>query len=155
MLTGDLRTFIDYFRTFCTNHPDLKFFMFGGVEKGIEAARSFPDFDYPLLWLEEPIINTTDNTMNHVNDKFMVGVTALLRAPGDNLEAQIDAYTKSLQIITDLQAKLRKDRRAGLIQVELEGQRKLPVSQLWIDGHYGFRLEFGMDLNINATIYGS
>ena len=154
MLEGNLHSFIDYFRDYAAAHPDIKFFCFGGVEKGITHARSFEQFDYPFMWLEEPVINTLDNTMNHVNDRFMVGVSVLLKARTDDLDDQINAYAKSLQIVTDLQAKLRKDRRAGLIDTELEGQKKLPVSQLWADSHYGFRLEFNLDLNINATIYG-
>jgi hypothetical protein len=155
MLKGDLKTFIDYFRKFAEAHPDLTFFCFGSVEKGISFARSFEGFGYPLLWLEEPIIHTTDNGASHVNDRFSVGVSVLITAPGDESEAQIDAYAQSLQIITDLQAKLRKDRKAGLINIELEGQKKFPVSSLWMDSHYGFRLEFFMDMNINFTIYGS
>ena len=154
MLNANLRTFIDYFKTFTHDHPDLKFFCFGSVEKGISFARSLPEFDYPMLWLEEPVVNTLDNTMAQVNDRFIVGISCLIIAPLDDNEAQIDAYGKAYQIITDLQAKLRRDRRAGTIDVEFEGQKKYPVSQLWADGHFGFRLEFGLDLNINATIYG-
>jgi hypothetical protein len=153
MLTGNLLTFIQYFRGFADAHPDIKFFMFGSVEKGMSFARSLPDFDYPFLWLEEPVIQTIDNSAAHVNDRFRVGISSLQLAPLDDNDAQINAYALGLQIITDLQCKLRKDQRAGLIHVDLEGQRKEPVSQLWADGHYGFRLEFEFDMNINAKVY--
>lgn len=153
MLTGDLKTFIDYFRTFAANHPDLKFFCFGSVEKGITFARSFDDFGYPLLWLEEPIVNTLDNGAAHVIDRFSVGLSVLVQAPGDNFDAQVDAYALSYKVVTDLQGQLRKDRKAGLIEVELTNQKKYPVSQLWVDGHYGFRLEVDLDMSINFKIY--
>ncbi|RAJ94199.1 hypothetical protein LX87_04084 [Larkinella arboricola] len=153
MLTGTLHTFIQYFRTFADAHPSVKFFMFGSVEKGMAFARSLPDFDYPFLWLEEPVIVTQDNDAAHVNDRFRVGVSVLQIAPLDDNEAQIDAYALGLQIVTDLQHKLRKDRKKGLIHTDLLGQRKEPISQLWADGHYGFRLEFEFDMNINANVY--
>lgn len=153
MLNANLKTFSDYFKAFATGHPDLKFFCFGSVEKGIAFARSLEEFDYPFLWLEEPVATTIDNGAAHINDRFSVGITALVTAPLDDNDAQIDAYSLGYQIVTDLQAKMRADRKAGIIDMELEGQRKYPVSQLWVDGNFGFRLELLMDLNINATIY--
>lgn len=154
MLNGNLKSFIDYFRTFATEHPDLNFFCFGSVEKGLTFARSFDGFGYPLLWLEEPMVNTLDNGAAHVNDRFSVGASVLIKAPLDDANAQIDAYAQSYQIITDLQGRLRRDRKAGLIDVELTNQKKYPVSQLWLDSHYGFRLECDLDMNINFKIYG-
>ncbi len=153
MLSGDLQTFIQYFRQWATAHPDVKFFLFGSVEKGMSFARSLPEFDYPFIWLEEPVIVTVDNDAAHVNDRFRVGISALAQAPLDDNDAQIEAYARGPSIMTDLQLKLRQDRRKAIIHCELNGQRKEPVSQLWADGHFGFRLEFEFDMNINATVY--
>ncbi|GAB3903879.1 hypothetical protein GCM10028803_33020 [Larkinella knui] len=45
MLSGDFLSYVDYFRQWASAHPDLKFFLYGGVEKGLDYARSFPNFD--------------------------------------------------------------------------------------------------------------
>lgn len=153
MIAGDLKSFIKYFKDFASQHPDIKFFMFGSVEKGMTFARSLPEFAYPFMWLEEPVIATMDNQASHINDRYSVGVSIFRVAPLDNQDAQIDAYADCLTNVTQLQAKLRTDRKAGLIDVELNGQTKESTSQLWADGNYGFRLGFFIEFNINAQIF--
>lgn len=153
MLAGDLKSYINYFKSWATENPGINFFAFGSVEKGIDFARSLPDFDYPFCWLEQPVISSIDNDASHLNERYYTGICILLKAPLDDQQAQIDAYADALAFTENLHWQLRKDRKAGLIQFDTNTVKKESVSQLWIDGHYGFRMELQIDLNQNAVLF--
>ncbi|GAB3256137.1 hypothetical protein GCM10027347_17760 [Larkinella harenae] len=152
MLNGDLKTYIQYFQAWAEAHADIRFFCFGSVEKGIEFARSLPDFNYPFCWLEQPIIQPTDNGAMHLNERFQTGICILIKAAPDDHQAQIDAYDLSLSTLTDLHAKLIRDHRKNRIQLDPNSLRKEPVDQLWVDSHYGYRMEFTLELNNNNRL---
>lgn len=152
MTQGTLSNFIDYFRTWADAHPDVRFFLFGGVEKGIEHARSNPDLEYPMIWLEEPSTYTSDNEAGHLLETYQVGITALQYAPSDDHEAQVAACDQTLRILYNLQKKLRDDNRNNKIVCSLNGMKKEPISQLWFDSHYGYRLELIVSFNLNTFL---
>lgn len=152
MIPGDLLSFVAYFRSWADAHPDVSFFLFGSAELGISYARSMPDFDYPAVWLEQPVIESRDNDAAQLNEIYYVGISVLLTAPGDDPQAQTEAYAKALRIVYDLQKKLKQDRKAGLLTFDWNGMKKEAISQLWADNHYGFRLEVPVDFNLNAIL---
>ncbi|RAJ92208.1 hypothetical protein LX87_05176 [Larkinella arboricola] len=153
MIIGDLKSYINYFKAWADASPEVKFFCFGSVEKGIEFARSLPDFDYPFAWLEQPILQPWDNGAGHLCLRYNTGFTILQKAPQDENEKQIDAYAESLALLTDLMGKLMKDNNKGLIHFDLNSLKIESVNQLWIDSHYGFRMEVQLDLNINSRLF--
>lgn len=153
MVAGDLKSYIDYFRIWADAHPDLKFFMFGSVEKGLEFARSFPDFNYPFAWLEQPVVMPGNNGAGFFVNSYHTGLSVLLKAKLDNNQDQIDAYAKSLAILTDLQAKLIKDHKAAKLQFDVNTMKIESINQLWVDGHFGFRLELVLELRVNSSSF--
>ncbi|MGA0558279.1 hypothetical protein ACO2Q8_16590 [Larkinella sp. VNQ87] len=153
MIIGDLKSYIDYFQAWAEARPDIKFFCFGSVEKGIEYARSLPDFDYPFCWLEQPVLQPKDNGAGHLCLQYITGISVLLQAPLDDQQAQIDAYAASLATLTDLMGKLMVDNNRALIHFDLNSLKIESVNQLWIDSHYGFRMEVSLDLNINTRLF--
>lgn len=152
MITGTLTNFVDYFRTWADQDADVRFFLFGGVEKGVEVARSHPDFDYPMCWLEEPMITTLDNGAGDYSELYQVGITVLGEAPDDDYEKQLQVQQLALTILYRLQKQLRLDNRNGKLICELSGMKKEPISQLWLDNHRGWRLELQCTFNLNAFL---
>ena len=152
MQTGTLSNYIDYYRTWAENDPDVRFFLFGGVEKGIDVARSHDGFDYPFVWLEQPTILTEDNDMANLNEVFLSGISVLCIADQSDLQAQIDAYDKALQILYRIQQKMYRDNRHGDVVCDLSRMKKEAISQLWLDAHYGWRLEFTCSFNLNIFL---
>lgn len=152
MIPGDLLSYINYFKDWANDHPDVRFFCFGSAELGLAYARSLPNFEYPFVWLEQPVIESMDNEASQFNEAFVTGITVLYKAPGDKPDKQVDAYANALKIIYDLQAKMKKDRKRSLINFEWNGMKKEAVNQLWADNHYGFRLEVRLEFNINALL---
>ncbi|RRB13795.1 hypothetical protein [Larkinella knui] len=153
MIVGDLKSYIKYFQDWADATPEIKFFCFGSVEKGIEFARSLPDFDYPFCWLEQPVLQPSDNGAGHLCLRYFTGISILIKAPIDELEQQIDAYADSLTILNDLMAKLMKDNNRALIHFDLNTLKLESINQLWIDAHYGYRMEVQLDLNINTRLF--
>lgn len=152
MLTGSLLNYVGYFEQWAEADEEVKFFLFGSVEKGIEVARGHPKFDYPFAWLEEPGIVTDDNGAGHLNEIYQGGLCILIYAPPDDYDAQLVAQDTALKILYRLQQKLRADNRKGTLQCELRGMKKEPISQLWVDNHRGWRLQFDCVMNLNAYL---
>ncbi|PMD97667.1 hypothetical protein BWI97_08645 [Siphonobacter sp. BAB-5405] len=152
MISGDLVSYINYFKFWADAHPDVNFFTFGSVEKGATYAVSQPGFAYPFVWLEQPIIQSLDNDASHFNEIYHTGITVLIHADLDDFDAQIQAYAKSLQILHSLQAKMKKDRKRGELNFDWNQIKKEAVNQLWMDSHYGWRMEIPLELNINPLL---
>jgi len=152
MINGDLLSFVNYFQAWADNNPDVKFFMYGSVEKGIEYARGFEDFDYPFVWLEQPTISLEDNGMSNFSMQYLSGISVLIQAPLDDRPAQIIASDKSLRIMMDLLKKINHDRKDGILMGEIDGSKIEAVSQLWVDSNFGWRLEFKPILNVNKYL---
>lgn len=152
MLQGDLRSFIAYFEEWAENHDTLKFFVFGSVEKGMDYARGFEDFAYPLAWLEAPNIVPDENETGNVNDVFNGGISILVHAPLDDKAAQIEAQALALDVLYSLRKKIRHDLHNGLIEYEYNKMRLDPVLQIWNESHYGYRLEMEIAFNVNHLI---
>ena len=153
ILSGDFASYVDYFRQWSDTHPDLKFFLYGGVEKGMDYARSFPDFDYPLAWLEQPIILPGDNFAANHMAVYKTGLSVLVQAPLDDNDAQVAAYGQSFRIMLSLLKKLRLDNRSKTILCDLNSIRLEAVSLLWVDSHYGWRMEMNVEMNLNEFLY--
>lgn len=153
MINGTFNDYKNYFKNFATDDTDVKFFFYGGVEKGLDYARGFEGFDYPFLWLEQPVIMARDNEAANNNLAFYTGLTVLKNADLSNNEAQEQAYHDTLEIVKRLLKKMRVDNRNKLIFFDLNTAKIEAVSQLWSDSAYGWRLEIIIELNINPDLY--
>jgi hypothetical protein len=148
----DLRTFINYVKAWADPDQDLKYFQYGGIERGLAFARGHEDFAYPFAWLEQPVIVSEDNEMGNTNEEFVCGLSVLYNYDGSEHEAYIDAQANALKILYRFQKKMRHDVNDGKIVTTIRGMKKEPVSDLWIDKHAGYRLEFRLSLNANRLL---
>ena len=153
LLSADLESFIDYFKRFTENHADLRYFLYGGVELGIQYATGADNFDYPFAWLEQPLILTDDNDMGQLMEVYY-GAISIIYAPAlDSLEEQIRAEINSVRICYDLQKQMKKDNREkGFISCELKEMKKDAVDRGWANNHHGWRLQFELHMNANGLL---
>lgn len=149
---NDLRTFIDYVRDWAEPDPGIKYFQYGGIERGIAFARGHEKFGYPFAWLEQPVILSDDNDMGNTQEEFLCGLSVLIHYDGSDHEAYIDAQADALKVLYRFQKKIRHDVNDGKIVATIKGMKKEPVSDLWIDKHAGYRLEFRLSINANSLL---
>lgn len=152
MLSGDLLSFVDYFEKWAEAHPDLKFFLFGCVEKGMEYARGHEDFTYPFAWLEQPSIIPFDNEASNLIDVFSAGIAVLFKVPPGDRKEQVIAQARSLAVLYDLRKKFRHDVSEGLIECEFNKMRLDPLIQVGTESQYGYRLEMEIGFNVNHLV---
>ena len=52
LLSADFESYINYFKTFAEGHAAVQYFLYGGVELGIQYATGGEGFAYPFMWLK-------------------------------------------------------------------------------------------------------
>ncbi|TAF48684.1 MAG: hypothetical protein EAZ63_03800 [Runella slithyformis] len=152
IILNDLNTFVNYFRAWADAQPAVKFFLYGGIEKGMAAARGHDDFGYPIMWLEQPVIYSDDNGFANTNEEFYFGISVLQQYEPGNSASYLAAQSEALSILHDLQKKIRHDNADGRIVATVNGNKKEALSDLWIDKHTGFRLEMKIQFNANSLL---
>ncbi len=152
MINGDLAGYINYFERFAEQHEKIKFFHFGQVEKGITFARGLPGFGYPFLWLEQPEILTFDNGAAQMLEIYLGGVVVLQHGNLSDVNLNRQAYIDSINVLYDLQKQMRLDARTAKLVCSLSDFKKEAVSTLWADAHYGWRMEFRAEYNLNFRV---
>lgn len=153
LLSADLESFIQYFKDFAQNHPQLNYFLYGGVELGIQYATGAEGFAYPFAWLEQPQILTDDNNAGQLTEIYLGGFSIIFAPPLDSLEEQIQAEIDAVRICYDLQKQMKVDnRKKGFISCELKNMKKDAVDRAWANNHHGWRLQFELHLNANGLL---
>jgi hypothetical protein len=153
LVSADFESYINYFKDFAANHPDINFFLYGGVELGIQYATGHEDFSYPFLWLEQPEIRSEDNEASQFTEVYYGGVSVIYAPPLDSPQEQTQAEIDSVRIIYELQKQMLADNRAkGFIHCSLSGMRKTAVDRAWANNHFGWKLDFELYLNANGLL---
>ena len=160
LLSADFESFIDYFKEWAANDPDVKFFLYGGVELGLDYATGNENFEYPFAWLEQPEIQSEDNESGQLMEEYIFGVSVMTKADMSDLEAQNQASIATIRILYRLQKKLiadnrkkgRKPSEIGLLECDVSKMRKTEVDRGWAGNHRGWRLEIVMKLNANTIL---
>ncbi|MFN3380688.1 MAG: hypothetical protein ACK41O_14630 [Runella zeae] len=147
-----LHDFVSYFESWANEDPEIKFFLYGGIEKGLAFARGHEDFGYPFVWLEQPVIYTSDNGYANTNEEFRFGLSVLLNYQPGNYEGYVEAQSIALSALHRLQKQIRHDVKAGLIEATVNGNKKEAISDLWIDKHTGWRIEMSVEFNANSLL---
>lgn len=159
LLSADFESFIDYFKEWAENDPDIKFFLYGGVELGIDYATGNSSFEYPFAWLEQPEIESEDNGAGQLMEKYVFGISVITKADMSDLEAQNQGSIETIRILYRLQRKLladnkKKNRRPtdiGFVELDTN-MRKTEVDRGWAGNHRGWRLEIILKLNANTIL---
>lgn len=163
LVSADFENLLEYFENWAENDPDLKFFLDGGVELGIDYATGHPEFEYPFAWLEQPEIETIDNGGGQLIERYVIGVAVIQKAKIDDREAQRQASIDTLRIIYRLQKKLRADNKKKsrpigeesvfpFVDINLSLMKKMEVDRGWANNHRGWRLAMVLDMNANAIL---
>ncbi len=152
LLSADLDAYLDYFETWANNEPDVKFFLYGGVEFGIARAIGFEGFDYPFVWLEQPEIITEDNGCGQYMDRYATAICFIQKAALDSLEEQRQASVDMFRLMGKFQKQLLKDNKAkGFLDLS-EQMKKNEIDKGWSGNHCGWKLEFEVLLNANSYL---
>lgn len=150
--SGDLENYLDYFECWADNDPDVKFYLYGGVEFGIAHATGNSSFGYPFVWLEQPTIETEDNEAGQYIERYFTAICFITKAKQDDLEAQKLATIDMYRLACRLQKKLLKDNKTGnFIDLSVK-MRKNEVDKGWAKNHCGWKLEFEICLNGNPNL---
>lgn len=163
LVSGDFENLLEYFEGWAGNDPDLKFFLDGGVELGIDYATGHPQFDYPFAWMEQPEIETIDNGGGQLIERYVFGVAVIQKAKIDDRQDQRQASIETLRILYGLQKKLREDNKRRtrpigdavafpFVDINLSLMKKMEVDRGWANNHRGWRLSMVLDMNANALL---
>jgi hypothetical protein len=158
LISADYEGFLKYFESWAANDPDVKFFLDGGVENGLDYATGHPDFEYPFAWLESPEIETIEEP-GQLIDRYVFGVSVITKADIGDRVACKQASIDTMRIVYNLQKKLRLDNKkksgratGGFLEVNLGSMKKQEVDRGWAGNHRGWRLSLVLDLNANAVM---
>ncbi|RDC63294.1 hypothetical protein [Adhaeribacter pallidiroseus] len=91
----------------------------------------------------------TDNEANQITGNRYGALIILWNAP-DASETELDEiWEKTENIALDILSRMRKDRKEHRFFINLSQVQLDPVSTLFIDSDYGWRMEFSLDKPIN------
>lgn len=154
MLTS-IRTLKEYFEGFAET-IDVAF-VYGPAKKLIAKSKSSADFKYPILHLNRPVVSTMDNDMSNLMQSFNCEIVCLMKysnkgEPSEIDESQMVADTETFEIIMQLENSLLSDNNNGLIIFSLNSCLIEPVSDTFIDFHWGWKMSFKIDFFSNAKL---
>jgi hypothetical protein len=149
LLSADLESYLSYFENWANNEPDVAFFLYGGVEFGMDYATGSPAFGYPFVWLEQPEIVVEENDMGQFFDRFKTSICFIKNAKLDNLADQRAASVEMFRLMGKFQKKLlADDKTKGFLDLSVQ-MLKNEVDKGWAKNHCGWKLEFEVLLNAN------
>jgi hypothetical protein len=152
LLSGDFGDYLAYFRAWADADSDVKFFFFGGAEFGMDHSAGDPEFDFPLVWLQSPVIHPSKNDAGQYWDAYKTGVSFISKIDiGDNADYHAK-LTEMYRLMSRFRAQLVKDNKnKGFL--DMESQMEIGEIDRGWSGHFcGWRLEFNVLLNANAYV---
>lgn len=156
MTNSGFKAFTDYFKGFVTADNDLKFFMFGDVQKGMDYAMGHENFALPFLWLEEPFVIGDDNGSQYW-DEWKSGISFICASRRDStIDEQITALDLSYTIMSRLEKKLREDYENDEETVFLEMNSKKEkgiIDPIFLADAVGWRMEINYKLTSNSLLH--
>lgn len=156
MINSGFKAFTDYFKGFVETDPDLEFFMFGGVQRGMDFAMGHQEFEYPFLWLEEPVVIANDNGGQYW-DEWKVGVAIVCKSRSDSsIDEQITSLDLSYTIMSRLEKKLREDyvNDEEVVFLELESAKeKAIIDPMFLSEAVGWRMVITYKLTSNSFLH--
>lgn len=152
LLSGDFGDYLDYFKNWADTQEDVKFFLFGGVEFGMDHSAGNPDFDYPLVWLQSPVIASGKNDMGQYWDGYKTGVSFISKIDISDIASYHAEMKAMFSLMSRFRAQLIRDnKQKGFLDLSQEMEIG-EVDRGW-SGHFcGWRLEFVVLLNANAYV---
>ncbi|UBM58222.1 hypothetical protein LAG90_15570 [Marinilongibacter aquaticus] len=155
MMNSSFSGFIAYFKDWVSNDPEMRFFMFADVQRGMDHAQSHADFEYPFMWLEEPEIQARNNGSQHW-DEYNVGVNFITECKADLSQ---DEVVKALDLAFSLCGRFEKkfwaDEVDGLFLNVNEVKTKQIIDPLFLLNATGWRLELAFAINSNMYLHDS
>jgi len=154
-IEGKIGEFIDYFKTIETGNADLKFFLYGGVELGIDRAVGDANFAYPMLWLEQPSVQLTCNDMGLWSNKYKCAFSVITKADMDSYTEQEAASASTFAITGVVIKKLIEDAKFYKLVNVRKGFELDEVDRGWAMNHIGWRVSFEIDMVAREWLNGN
>lgn len=155
MLSTSIRTLKGYFSDFAEQQEIA--FVYGPARKLVAKSKSSSEFQYPILHLNRPVIASVDNGMSNLMQSFNVEIVCLQKysnkgEPAAIDESQLDADAATFDIILELEKKMIEDNEEGAIYFSLNNCLIEPVSDTFIDFHWGWKMTFKIDFYSNSKL---
>lgn len=155
MLSTSIRILKQYFNDFAEQQEIA--FVYGPAKKLVQKSKSSADFQYPILHLNRPVVASVDNGMSNLMQCFHVEVVCLQKysskgEPSAIDESQIDADAMTFDVILALEKKMIEDNEEGIIYFSLNECMIEPVSDTFIDYHWGWKMSFKIDFYSNSKL---
>lgn len=147
MVANNFSAYVEYFRALTEQHLQLKDFIHGTAADIMGKTRS--EISYPCLWLETPQMKLTDNSASQFTGIRSGAFIILYNAPGAT-PPQVDLiWELTEQICLEVLGKMRQDKKKHLLSINFNSATLDPISTLFIDNDYGWRVEFTLEKQIN------
>lgn len=146
MLANNLTDFIAYFKTISEQHKEIKSFVHGPSQRIVSQTRS--DLEYPCLWLETPSTIITENGADNVQGNRVGAFVVLKNAQVDSTEQEDLIWAETESIALDIISKIKRDQKLHSFRLSFKNIPLEPISTLFIDNDYGWRIEFRLENNI-------
>jgi len=149
MLNNKFSDFVAYFRQVALEHLVLNDFIHGTTADIMGKGRS--DLKYPLLWLETPSLKIKTNEAGHTEGTRSFAFIILWNVHKDEATPeQIDQVWELTEAIAlDVLTRMKQDNKKRLFKFD-PGEVSLdPISTLFIDNDYGWRVELNLEKYLN------
>jgi hypothetical protein len=150
-MKGELKEILEYFEGLVGKIPELKSFLYGGVELGMNRIYGEEGLSYPLLWTEQPDISVKHNGLNQWYLEYDIGLCIMDTAEQTH-SAELQA-TKSLHAVAlKLMKQINKDFKNQEIMDMKRGYSLAEVDKGWALNHVGWRLGFSFRFAANTLV---
>lgn len=147
MLPNDLTSFISYFRTLAEKHKGINDFVHGNSARIVSESRD--GIAYPCLWLETPVMTIVENGAENMTGNREGALVVLTNADLSSPQLEDQAWAATERIALDILSKIRKDQRLHNFRISFKGVPLEPISTLFVDNEYGWRMEFRLENSID------
>jgi hypothetical protein len=154
-IEGNIADFITYFKALTLADADLQFFIYGGVELGIDRAQGDANYKYPLMWLEQPRVQLTGNEQGQWNNKFSCGISIITAAKLDSFEDQEEKSAECFEITGRIINALVEDSKDWKMVSLPKNFEMDEVDRGWALNHVGWRISFEMHMVARNWMIGN
>jgi hypothetical protein len=154
MIKGTLSEFKNFIENLSTGIAGVNKFLYGDALKIVAYSRSNPQFGYPLIHLNRPIVVAENNGFGNQTTVFYAEIVAMTKVDktgkaNDHDAKELLADGQALTILLELERKLRLSSQDDVIDFETNTEIE-PTLPGWIDGHIGWKMTCKITLAANS-----
>jgi hypothetical protein len=146
---GNIKAVVTYIQSICGQLPNIKYFLYGGVEEGIARATGDRNYKYPLLWMEQPTVKISQNSAGLWTVSYEMGLNVLTNVSG-NLDDELDSSDVCQGLMYKVIDLINKDARTRKVLMMSNDFELDEVDRNWANNHVGWRASFRLTFQAKA-----